>query len=331
MAIVLSHLRFLLTQREFFPAGVPGGRALSLGVQDVHATHAQLSDTLRNAGVEPVPIPDTDRSYTESQVVHRDRRFAHVKDLFRMLGYGAVETLDFSEAERPDLVHDLNEPIPEEWVGRYDLVFDIGVVEHVCDVYQALSNCMALVKPGGSVIHIVPLSGWHNMVFFNFQPAYLLEVYSANGFEPTQTFINYYPQYDEWCDRPMLYREYRYGDEMMFRELRTFTNVCFFARKSRVVKQFVKPLQGFYLRYHSQTQAASGQPAAAERDGRLSAAVKRHLPSWLLRPLLALNRWRLGIEAALMPRAVRERLWFWRRHRYLRALDRTPDRKVFRI
>jgi len=331
MAIVRSHLRFLLTQREFFPAGAPGGRALILGVQDVHATHDQLAATIQSGGMNPVSIPAAERSYTASQVVRGDRRLAHVKDLFRMLGYARVDTLDFSEAERPDLVHDLNEPIPAEWAGRYDLLLDVGVVEHVCDVYQALANCMALIKPGGSAIHIVPLSGWHNMVFFNFQPPYFAEVYGANGFEPTQTFINFYPQYDEWRDRPMVYREYRYGDEMIFLEPRKFSNICFFARRARAVEPFVKPLQGFYLRYHGERDADGGQRVAAELDGRLAADVKRRLPGWLLGPLLTLNRWRLSVEDVLLPYAIRERLWCWRRQRYLRALDRTRDRKTLRI
>lgn len=331
MAIVLSHLRFLLTQREFFPAAASGGRALILGVQDVHATHAQLDETIRSAGLTPVPIPESERLYTQSQVVGSDRRFAHVKDLFRMIGCGGVETLDFSDAERPDLVHDLNEPIPDAWAGQYDLLLDIGVVEHVCDVYQALANCMALVKLGGTVIHIVPLSGWHNMVFFNFQPPYFMEVYEANGFEPTQTFINFYPQYDEWRDRPMVYQEYRYGDDMIFRHPRQFTNLCFFARRSRAVERFVKPLQGFYLRYHRGGDIDSARSAGAAPDGRVAARVKQRLPPWLLKPLLSLNRWRLWVEDRLLPGPLRERLWCWRRQRFLLALDRTRNRKTIRI
>lgn len=362
MAVVLSHLRFLLTQRELFPVGVPGGRVLCLGVQDVHATHAELEQTLRQAGIEPVVIPPEQRSFTESQVVPRERRCAHIRDLFRMLGYDQVETLDFSEAERPDRIHDLNEPFPAAWrmENRYDLVFDIGVVEHVCDIYQALKNCISLVKPGGSIMHIVPLHGWHNMVFFNFQPMYFMEVYGANGFDQQRMFINYYPQYNEWRDRPQLYREYCYGDEMIFQEPRKFTNLCFFARKTRTVSPPVKPLQGFYLRYHgaqaSRESAGSvsadagggtreAEPAVsgngtsgsasldegAQLDGRWAARLKRGLPLGLREPLLKLNRFRLRLEEVLLPEWLCERLWCWRRQRFLRALDRARQRTILRI
>ena len=372
MAVVLSHLRFLLTQRDLFPAGVSGGRVLCLGVQDVHATHGELERTLRAAGIEPVRIPVEQRSYTESQIVPRSRQCAHIRDLFRMLGYDQIETLDFSAAEHPDRIHDLNEPFPSSWQleETYDLVFDVGVVEHVCDIYQALKNCISLVKPGGSIMHIVPLHGWHNMVFFNFQPMYFMEVYGANGFEHQRMFINYYPQYNEWQDRPQLYREYVYGDEMVFQEPRKFSNLCFFARKTRSVHPPVKPLQGFYLRYHGVTRAAVGAPqdeagpaslagrvatsvptrdvsvashaptsAAAgppagvdeEPDGRWAAKIKRWLPRGVREPLVKLNRFRLRLEETLLPNSVRERLWCWRRQRFLRALDRTRQRIIVRI
>jgi hypothetical protein len=169
------------------------------------------------------------------------------------------------------------------------------------------------------------------MVFFNFQPTYLMEVYEANGFEPTRTFINYYPQHDEWHDRPMLYREYRYGDEIVFREPCQFTNICFLARKARAVERLTKPLQGFYRRYHGERNAGSQEGPAVELDGRLAAEVKKRVPGWLLKSLLSLNRLRLRIEESLLPYSLRDRLWCWRRRRFLRALDRVRKRTILRI
>ncbi len=331
MALVLSHFRFLLTQSDFFPVAVNGGKVLCLGVQDVHATHDQLAREMQAIKAPVHDIPVNERRYTESQVVPREKRQAHISDVFRMLGYAQVDTLDFSEAESPDIIHNLNEPISAELREQYDLVFDIGTVEHVCDIFQALSNCMALVKPGGVVLHIVPLHGWHNQTYFNFQPMFLQEVYAANGFEPTRTYINFYPPYNEWQDKPMLYREYRYGDEMIFQMPRKLTNVCFFARKKESLgeREFVRPIQGFYLRYHGETETpnATDEPL----DGRLAAGVKHRLPSWLVRPLLQCNRFRLRLEETLLPNFLRERLHSFRQRRHLNALDRVRERKVFKI
>ena len=98
MAIIPSLLRFLLTQRDAFRTGVEGGKLLSLGVQDVHSTHSQIEQLAQQAGIEATRIPENERRYTTSQIVTRDRNFAQVNDLFSMLGYDEVETLDFSDA-----------------------------------------------------------------------------------------------------------------------------------------------------------------------------------------------------------------------------------------
>ena len=329
MALVLSHFRFLLSQRDLFPVAQSGGRVLCLGVQDVHATHEELAKTMREMDVPVNEIAQDERRYTESQIVDRQSDRAHISDVFRMLGFAGADTVDFSNAESPDILHNLSEPIPDGLRAQYEMVFDIGVVEHVCDIFQALCNCMQMVKPGGTVMHIVPLHGWHNMTYFNFQPMFFQEVYAANGFEPTRTYINYYPQYDEWRDRPMLYREYQYGDEMVFQIPRKLTNICFFARKSSTVEPPVKPIQGFYLRYHGEQRTA--ETPAGEEDGRFEAKLKQSLPNWLRTPLIALNRARLGIEEKLLPYPIREWLYCRRRHRQIRALDNVRKRNVFWI
>jgi hypothetical protein len=312
-----------------FPIEQQGGRVATLGVQDVHATHEELARIMHTMNVRIKEVPLDERRYTHSKIVERRARRAHIADVFRMLGYDTVDTIDFSDAESPDILHNLSDPVPEDLHEKYDLVFDIGVVEHVCDIFQALCNCMTMVKPGGTVVHIVPLHGWHNMTYFNFQPMFFHEVYAANGFEPTRTYINFYPQFDEWNDRPMLYREYQYGDEMLFQLPRKLTNICFFARKTRSIKDFVKPIQGFYLRYHGED--ATAEPFLEQHDGRYAARLKRQLPAWLVQPLLSVNRFRLRLEDAMLPYAAREWLYCYRRRRHILALDRVRRRNVFWI
>ena len=331
MAMLLSHLRFMLTQKDAFHMGEKGGRLLTLGVQDVHGTHERLAALLAEAGVVPRTIPEDKRRYTASLIVPRERGYAHVKDLFHMMGYDEVETLDYSDAEGADHVHDLNHPVPEDLVARYDAVLDLGVLEHVCDTVQALHNCMRLLKTGGTVMHFVPLFGWHNMCYYNFQPMFLHEVYAANGFGNLRTFINYYPQYNEWEDRPLIYREYQYGDEMLFVVPGRFSNICFFATKTRETGAFTRPIQGFYQRYHARSRdsgpGARGR-TSGEPDGRFVARIKAMLPTPILDPLLYLNRRRIRFLDAVLPYWLRERIWLRQRTRFIRLLDRTRKRKV---
>jgi SAM-dependent methyltransferase len=250
-----------------------------------------LAAAMREADIEPRIIPPAERRYTDSAIVPRERGCAHVKDAFRMLGFDDVETMDYSDAEGADHIHDLNEPVPQHLLNRFDVLLDVGVMEHICDIRQAIENSIRMLKVGGRIILHLPLFGWHNMVFFNFQPPFLTEVYAANGFADIRTYINYWPNYREWDDRPLIYREFRYGDDLPFTKPHYRTNLILFARKDREVVPFVKPIQGFYERYHaresplhrSNGDSGSTQKAAETSNGlirRCKLFVRRNCPYW---------------------------------------------------
>ena len=59
--------------------------------------------------------------------------------------------LDFSEIERPSLVHDLNQPVPAPLKGRYGWVIDGGTAEHIFDVRAVLSNIISLTSGRSAV------------------------------------------------------------------------------------------------------------------------------------------------------------------------------------
>lgn len=289
MAITKSLLRFLLTQRSDYGIGNRDGRILTLGVQDIHATHDEISTILRSRGIEPIAIEPSNRKYTKSQVVSSESSYAYVKDLFRMLGFNGVETLDFSAAEQPDHVHDLNYPVNQALCGNggsggYDVVLDVGVLEHIYNVRQSVENVMRMTKLGGSVVLVLPLFGWHNMVYFNFQPPFFPEVFLANGFGDVRTFVNYYPIWREWDDRKLIYQEFRYGDEIAFTKPFYRTNLIFLARKKTELKSFVMPNQGWYVEYHEQCEGnAQPQPDPPESHAPmriLKSFVRHAMPYW---------------------------------------------------
>lgn len=48
---------------------------------------------------------------------------------------------------------DLNDPLPDELVGKYDFLINPGTYEHVFNVGQALVNGYRIVKDGGLAFH----------------------------------------------------------------------------------------------------------------------------------------------------------------------------------
>ena len=55
---------------------------------------------------------------------------------FNKLGFKTVTSLDYSDYEGADLIHDLNNPIPDSLHDKFDFVYDGGTLEHVFDFPQ---------------------------------------------------------------------------------------------------------------------------------------------------------------------------------------------------
>ncbi len=166
---------------------------LTLGVQDVYATYEQLQTMIVKAGLPPRDLPPEERELTTSYLLKHhilnSDPLAHSRTLFRLMGLGPCESLDASNWESPTLVHDLNQPIPRAWHGRYGLILDGGTTEHLFDVRAAFSNLVRLLRVGGQVIHFSPVSGWINHGFFQPSPCLFYDFYLANGFQVREAYL----------------------------------------------------------------------------------------------------------------------------------------------
>lgn len=110
--------------------------------------------------------------------------------LTEFFGASQIDSMDNSNYENATLIHDMNKAIPESLHDAYDTVIDVGTLEHVFDIGEALRNCAALCKVGGQIIHILPTNGFCGHGFWQFSPELFFSLYSAeNGFENTQVYV----------------------------------------------------------------------------------------------------------------------------------------------
>jgi hypothetical protein len=101
-----------------------------------------------------------------------------------LLGAASLRVIDYSPYQRADIVHDMNQPLPETLHESCDVLFDGGSMEHIFDVKQVLTNYMKLVRPNGGRIFInVPANNLFGHGFYQFSPELFFRVFSAeNGF-----------------------------------------------------------------------------------------------------------------------------------------------------
>lgn len=168
MGLPLPVVRLLVEHCRARPAG---GAVLTLGVQDIDATPAEVDSLLAGAPLADAPAP-----LRPGEAIKPDR-------FFKSLGFGEYQSLDLLGSEGASIIHDLSQPVPHRWRNHFELVIDGGTLEHVFDIAAALRHIVSLLKVGGAAFHVSPLSGWENHGFYSINPKLLARFYRANGFE----------------------------------------------------------------------------------------------------------------------------------------------------
>ena len=108
---------------------------------------------------------------------------AAAEELFKGYGFDEVHTLDASPDRGASRIHDLNQPLPAEWAGQYDMVMTGGTLQHVFNFGQALMNAAALLAVDGTLVTSAPVSGRAGHGFYQISPTLFFDFFAANGFE----------------------------------------------------------------------------------------------------------------------------------------------------
>lgn len=100
---------------------------------------------------------------------------------FNALGH-QLDCIDHKEVRGGEIVHDLNERLPEALREKYDLLIDTGTIEHCFNVAEAMRSTAELVRQGGYVIQGIGLN-YYNHGFYNFSPTFVRDFFGQNGFD----------------------------------------------------------------------------------------------------------------------------------------------------
>jgi hypothetical protein len=278
MGMLPSYLRLVASMHGRYAFQGP---VCSLGNQDIWASYAELKRCFLDVNCsyqEPSRlIPHSSRTFAmDGQLSGIARDFVHARVFFEMLGISDYVDLDKFDSDRPAVLHDLNQPVPEDLQNRFGLVFDGGTIEHIFDVRQVMDNVRHLLRVRGCVIHVASFRMDHG--FYAFSPGFFYDFYGANGFGEFEChllevdFSNIASTYA----RRHRCVEYQYGmplDGLLdaSKEILVF----FAARKLESTPALSIPTQGTYER---RSQAPMPQAALS--------LFQRTVPGWL-QPVVA--------------------------------------------
>ena len=177
MGISNANLALLLAAQH--SSSMPLGRVVTLGKQSFWPTRAFLGSILKI-----VSIAD-----------NADEVFSIINDngssfILRYLRACHVNEIDVSPYEGASIIHDMNNPIPQQYHLQYDFLYDGGSSEHIFNVKQVFDNINSLVKVGGRIASSVPANNQLGHGFYQFSPELYYRYFSPeNGYHKTAVFL----------------------------------------------------------------------------------------------------------------------------------------------
>ncbi len=104
---------------------------------------------------------------TEADLFQKDH---FCETYLKTISWPPMESLDFSDIEGAEYIHDLGEPLPDELKGKFDFVYDGGTTEHVFDIAQSFRNIDGMLQDGGIFVSCVGTDGWFGHGFYQVGP-----------------------------------------------------------------------------------------------------------------------------------------------------------------
>lgn len=152
------------------------GSTLTIGRQSVHIHKSDLK-LLKKLGIVQETSKLEENIFVDSYLLSE-------------FGSKSVESMDISNYEGASIQHDLNIPVPQNLIDRFDTIIDSGSLEHVFNTNQAFENLINMCRIGGRIIHIAPSDNFSGHGFWQISPELYFSLYSAdNGFELEKVVI----------------------------------------------------------------------------------------------------------------------------------------------
>jgi len=175
MGISVNCAKFLCYSKQ---QGVSFENSLMLGRQSLYVSKNEIAGFIRHFGDTKTNVES--ESFTDG----------YAEPLFKLLGAETIDSIDFSDYEKASILHDMNNPIPDNLKNRFTAIFDGGTMEHIFNVPIGFKNCMQMLKIGGHYVAVTPANNMFGHGFYQFSPELFFSLFSAkNGFKVNKVIL----------------------------------------------------------------------------------------------------------------------------------------------
>lgn len=156
-----------------------GSKVAAMGYPDVLASQKTVEGILGNKANSLKYRKDSEA------ICRRHGMHYHLvpdaESMFDLLG-AELHVFDIVKERGCEIIADMNYPIAEQHLQTYDVVLDVGTLEHCFNIAQAGMNMAGMLCKDGSVFHENPFN-WGNHGFYGLNPTWYYDFYTQNGFE----------------------------------------------------------------------------------------------------------------------------------------------------
>jgi len=178
MGIVYSNAALLALARR---NNICFDKILTIGHQELHLSQKQLRQFAKCYGFKIDP-----------GIFLREKYADKFFEIF--LDAKSVTSLDYSDYQQANIVHDMNTPIDPSYHEKFDVVVDGGSLEHIFNFPVAVANCMKMVKKDGSLFIFTTANNHTGHGFYQFSPELFFRIFqSENGFATRYVILEKHP------------------------------------------------------------------------------------------------------------------------------------------
>ena len=210
MGMMRQIAHFILKEHVFKPIG---GDVLTIGKQKVSLTPEQAFQLLAREGVEPASIQEIE---LDGSTLGNTRMTITDKTFFQLLSDCTFSTVDISDYEGADILHDLSQPLPDDLANRADFIYNGGCLDNIFDPATAIKCFSRLLRPGGRIIH-AEMGALYPSSYLMYSTDWFLDYYIINNFADCKTYVALFDDFDgQWI---FLHWQPMYNDNYCYSEL----------------------------------------------------------------------------------------------------------------
>ena len=234
------------------------GRCLQLGRQRIAFDQQQLItilNNLKNNNSRSNIVTNAFNRLDQIALTTGDQTEISDEVFFHTLGFNEILSVDVSDYEDAQILHDLNTPgLQHKLPGPVDFAIESGTAEHIFHVPIYLQNVCESLAVGGVVVHISPVHGYIDHGFYQFSPTLFYDFYLANRFKILDLVL-IYTDSDDW--RTWNIHRYDPGEYINLDRTRftsKFVLLAVAAKKQDKSTSYVVPQQSTYRQMSKWTQ-----------------------------------------------------------------------------